>query len=143
MPYRYLDNIAIADAAFEAWGDSLGELFISAADAVLNVMMENPEAVAETESRTLRCEGDSPEMLLFNMIGELIFYKDAEQLFLKLKKPVIEKRHDTYVMIADAVGEAIDPEKHELNVDIKAVTFHRFALEQTARGWKATVVLDV
>ena len=33
MPYRYRDDIATADAAFEAWGDTEEEMIIAAADA--------------------------------------------------------------------------------------------------------------
>jgi len=39
MPYRYLEDIALADAAFEVWADSLEELMIEAADAAVNVMV--------------------------------------------------------------------------------------------------------
>jgi SHS2 domain-containing protein len=44
---------------------------------------------------------------------------------------------------AEAYGESTDPAKHPLNVDVKAVTMHRFAIDQTPQGWQATVVLDI
>ena len=45
----------------------------------------------------------------------------------------------------DAVlaGERIDPERHELLADVKAVTFHDLRVERTATGWDAHVTLDV
>ena len=46
-------------------------------------------------------------------------------------------------MTAEAYGEVIDRERHELLVDVKAVTMHHFKVEETAEGWTATVVLDI
>ena len=48
MPYQYREDIAHADAIFNAWGDSLEELFIAAGDAVVNVMVDNLEDIPPT-----------------------------------------------------------------------------------------------
>jgi SHS2 domain-containing protein len=40
-------------------------------------------------------------------------------------------------------GEAIDPSKHELSADVKAVTLHGLTVEHNATGWRAQVTLDV
>ena len=41
MPYTYLEEIAIADIAFRATGKTQEELFAAAADATVNVMVED------------------------------------------------------------------------------------------------------
>ena len=46
MAYRYLEDIAIADVAFEAWGKSREALFRAAAEATLNVMVGDLDSVA-------------------------------------------------------------------------------------------------
>ena len=143
MTYRYLDNIATADVAFEAWGKSERELFITAADAVLNAMVENPDSVIDRVERIISLQAESLEMLLFQLLGEIIFYKDAEQLFLRVRDVRIENDSDNFIIEAAAFGEKINPSRHELNVDVKAVTLHRFSVEKTDIGWKAIVVLDV
>ena len=143
MPYRYLDNIAIADVAFEVLGSTVEELFISAVDAVMNVMVEDLDTIARREVRTLHCEASSYDMLLFRLLGEVIYFKDAETLFLRIVSVDITKRGNELYLSAHADGEEINPACHELNVDVKAVTLHRFALEHTDKEWKATVVLDV
>lgn len=143
MPYRYLENIAIADIAFEAYGSSVGEIFIAAGDALTNVMVENLDVIEKNTSKSILCDAESLEMLLHKMLDELLYYKDAEQLLLRVAHVDIVQENDTWRLNAQVYGERIDPVKHELNVDVKAVTFHRFALEQTAEGWKVTVVLDI
>ncbi len=54
MPFRFLEEIATADVAFEAWGDTLQELFISSAAALLGTMTAAPERVARREELTVR-----------------------------------------------------------------------------------------
>lgn len=143
MPYRYLDDIATADAAFEAWGTTEKELFVSAADAVLNVMVENLDSIDRREERTIRCVAESRDMLLFHLLEEIIYFKDAEQLLLKVSDVLFETETGRFALTARVYGERIDPTRHELHVDVKAVTLYRFSLEQTGEGWKATVVLDI
>ena len=143
MSYRYLEDIAIADIAFEARGETLATLFIAAAEATMNVMVEALDTIRATEQRDISLMAESVEMLLFDMIQELIYYKDAEQLLLRIRDPTIKKRRGIWVLTAIARGERIDSGKHRLNVDVKAVTLHRLAVKNIPEGWKATVVLDI
>lgn len=143
MPYRFLDDIAIADAAFEAWGDSLADMFTTAADALLNIMVAEPLSVKPEVQREFRTEDDELEMLLFGFLQELIYYKDAERLLLRVEKVDVEQRGARWLAVAHASGELIDPLHQELIVDVKAITLHRFQVLQTECGWTATVVVDV
>ena len=113
MPYRYIDDIATADAAFEARGSSAEELFISAADAVMNVMVENLDDIDRKELKSITCEAESREMLLFHLLDELVYYKDAEQLFLRISQADIHRSGKLWRLVVQAYGEHIDPEKHE------------------------------
>jgi SHS2 domain-containing protein len=143
MPYEYLDDIATADVAFIAWGATVEELFIAASDAVLNVMVKSLDAVERSEERRLELESDELEMLLFDLLQEIIFFKDADQLLLRIGSVRIRSADGSVSLTAEAFGEKIDPAKHELIVDVKAVTFHRYRVEQTPRGWEAMVILDI
>ena len=82
-------------------------------------------------------------MLLFDLLQELIYYKDAEQLLLRVKEIGITERDGTYLLRAPRRGEKLDPERHEQRVDVKAVTLHRFRLQKTGDGWNALVILDI
>jgi SHS2 domain-containing protein len=144
MTYRYLEDIATADIAFEAIGDNLSEVFRAAADATMNVMIENPESIRPEEVRTIRLENSNIEMLLFDLLQELLYYKDAEQMLLRLRDIEVSEQQGLFLLTAAAHGEKLSPERHEQRADVKAVTLHRFTLEQTVDGrWKAMVILDV
>ncbi len=143
MPYRYLPDIAIADVAFEAFAGTMEELFRDAADATMNVMVGDLGTIAELETRVVRAEETEPDMLLFQLLQELIFFKDAEKLLLRVRRLEIRQTGNGYTLEAEARGEELDPARHDLVVDVKAVTLHRFRVEQTQRGWEAFVILDI
>jgi len=143
MPFRFLEEIATADVAFEAWGDTLEELFISSAEALLGTMTAAPEQVVRREGLTLRLEHEELDLLLFSFLQELIFYKDARRLLLHADRVRIEGGKGLFSLVARASGERVDAGRHRLLVDVKAVTLHRFQLQFEAGIWKAVVVLDV
>ncbi len=142
MPYRFLENIAMADIAFEASGETLKEVFESAAAAMTNIMVRDLKAVEHKSEKDISVVSDSAEMLLFNFLQEIIFYKDAEQLlFSRFEVDVITK-DGRWIAEAKAYGEKLDMVKHELTVDAKAVTMHHFRLVEERGGWIATVIVD-
>jgi SHS2 domain-containing protein len=150
MGYRFLDHLTRADVAYEATGKTLEELFRSSGEALIQTMVSDLSTIQERERRELKIR--APQSASFNQVADsllhdflqkLIFFKDAELLLLRPKKVQIEKLGNEYELCAELVGEAIDPVRHELIVDVKAVTMHQFQVEQTGEGWSARVVLDV
>jgi SHS2 domain-containing protein len=143
MSYEFLEDIAIADIAFRAWGKNLEEVFKAAGDATINAMIDNLEAIELKETRTFSLENDALDMLLFNFLQEFIYYKDSELLLLRAQQIEIEEKNGEYHLSAVTQGETLDRDRHEERVDVKAVTLHRFQLEKTEDGWTALVILDI
>jgi SHS2 domain-containing protein len=143
MPYEFVDELTVADIAFRAWGRDLEETFVAAADAVMNTMVEDLDAIQPHDTRILNLEHEALELLLFNFLQELVYYKDAEQLLLRVQQLRIADGSQPYTLHATMVGEPIEASRHRMRVDVKAVTLHRFSLMQTERGWGVTVILDI
>lgn len=143
MAYHYLEEIGTADIAFEATGRDLPELFSDAADATTNVMIDNIEAIEPRETRQIELSNEKLDMLLFDLLQELIFLKDAERLLLRVREVKIDERDQMYFVKATAAGEPLDAERHHQRADVKAVTLHDFFVERTEAGWKARVLLDI
>jgi SHS2 domain-containing protein len=143
LQFRYVEDVAIADVAFEAWGSTLAEMFTAASEATIQVMVAESASVAPRVRREVRLEAEAIDLLLFELLQELIFYKDAEQLLLRLLEANVEERGDGWTLSAVLGGEPINPSRHELLVDVKAVTLHRFLVEPFEGGWKAFVILDI
>ncbi len=143
MSYRFLEDVAIADVAFEADGKTLVELFSNAALAVTNTMVKDVDTVAQNVVKNFSLEADDPEMLLYRFLQELVFYKDAELLLFSGYGLAISQEIGKWRLKASVRGEELSPEKHELGADIKAVSLHNFRVRKTAEGWQASVILDV
>ena len=117
---------------------------IGAADATVATMAGDPAAIAGRERRAIRLEESEPDLLLYRFLEELVYFKDAEGLLLRV--PEVRVRGGdggAFVLEAEGRGEPLDPARHQLQVDVKAVTLHRLRVERTGRGWEAFVVLDV
>ncbi|MFQ6010753.1 MAG: archease [Nitrososphaerales archaeon] len=142
MPYRFLEGWTLADVAFEATARSTSKLFVDAGIAVLATMVLDVASVEKRLVRDVNLETDSLEMLLFKFLEEIIFFKDAENLFFSNLKIKVSK-NKKYHLSGQMEGDRIDPKKHELLVDVKAVTMHKFEVKFVDKQWSARVVLDV
>jgi SHS2 domain-containing protein len=143
MPYRYLEGLTSADIAFEATGKTAEEMFESAGVAVLGTMVHDPKKIKPKVKRMIEKTASDIGKLLFDFIDELIFLKDAEQMFFSKFKAKISGKEGDYSLIVEARGEKIDPKRHDIVIDAKAVTMHKFEVKQTPSGWRAQVIIDV
>lgn len=140
MPFEFIEDVAIADVAFRAWGASAEEVFAAAAAATLRVMVQDLDSIAHAEERPVELANAALDLLLFDFLQELIYYKDAEGLLLLPEDLEIQ---EGFRLRARLWGERLDPRRHELLVDVKAVTLHLFSLVADQEGWQAQVVLDI
>jgi SHS2 domain-containing protein len=83
------------------------------------------------------------EMLLFDWLGELVFWKDASSLVLTVRSVRVRPAGGAFRLEAALAGEMLDPGRHEPVADVKAVTLHRLRVQRVAAGWEAEAVLDI
>lgn len=141
MTWKFVEGITVADVAFEARGKNANELFESAAEAVTATMVKEIGSVKHKIIKKINLQSSSIEQLLHDFLEELVFLKDAERLlFSKYEVKVDEGKSE---LAAAVYGDELDMRKHELLVDVKAVTWHAFEVKKTSAGWRAQVVLDV
>ena len=141
MRYKFLEDIATADLAFEAYGKTLPELFTNAAlatsDAMANLKTVSPKIKKTIILRNLELYG-----LLFDFLSEIISLKDSDYMVFN-KFEVKLRKGEVYELTAVVYGEKINPKKHELHSDVKAVTMHMFEIKRLRGKWKALVILDI
>lgn len=142
MAYRYIEDVALADVAFEATGRSKEEMFISAANALTEVMVHLND-IASMDAREIEIKGDTVDLLLYEWLSELVYLKDTELMLFNKYDLEITKDNGPYTLKARLFGEKIDRERHTLKTDVKAVTMHMFQVKQDENGWKAMVVVDI
>src|SRR5205814_3488542 len=113
MPYHYLEETGTADIACEATGRDLPELFTAAADATMNVMIDNLDAIEPRETRQIELSNDKIDMLLFDFLQELIYFKDANRLLLRIREVQIDHKGEEYFLRATVAGEQLDASRHQ------------------------------
>jgi SHS2 domain-containing protein len=143
MPYRFLEDAVTADVGFVASGVTLEECFAAAAEATLHVMLDNTASLQLRQQRPVHLEDDALDLLLLKFLEELVYRKDAEGILLRPTTVQVMRRAQRWCVDAVLEGEGIDPVRHELSADVKAVTLHQLRVQRTETGWEATVVLDI
>jgi SHS2 domain-containing protein len=128
-----------ADIGIEVEADSLAELFSGAAQAMFSIMVE-PGGVEPSIDRTVRLEASDVEELMFRWLNELIFFVSGERLLLSGFDvlSISDRALDAVVR-----GELIDPAKHELELEIKAATYHELEVRGRDGCWFARAIFDV
>ena len=131
-----------ADVGFKVEADELSELFKGAAIATFDVMVDLNN-VEEKITKKIKLKNKSYDKLLYDFIDELIFLKDAEYSLFSKFKVKISKSKDSYSLEAEIKGEKINPKKHELKIDVKAITLYEFYVKKVKNKWEANIILDI
>ena len=143
IPYRLLDEIAIADACFELSGKTLEELFHAGFLALMETSVEL-HTVQGSLLKTLSLEHKDPERLLYEFLEELIYLKDAELLIFNECQLTIEEdsKSSIFKLIANLKGQEFSDSVSTIT-DVKAITYYQFFVKQTENGWIAQVTFDL
>jgi SHS2 domain-containing protein len=135
--YRYIDHPA--DVGFEAYGDTLEELFANAAIAMYSFMTDVDEIV-EDEERAVAVQAEDLYSLMFDWLDELLFLFESESLVMKNFAITVNK--SDFSIRGVCRGGQFDPSKHESGIIVKAVTYNMMEVKKN-KVWHARVVLDV
>ena len=139
MKFSYAEEGPTADLTVDAWGETLGEAFESAALATFNAMTPL-ERVEKRETRTFNVEGGDLGGLLFNFLDALLYIHEVELIvFSGFDVDLVEKE---IKLTAVCHGEPFDLDRHSQGIAIKAVTFHNMRIEKKGDTWTIRVVLD-
>jgi len=140
--FRFLEDIAMADTAFEAEGESVEEVFRGATQALLE-SMASPATVSGGWERAIERTDVDPSTLLFDWLSEVVYWKDAAGVVFREAPLTLTREGDVWLLRAGLIGAPVDQQTQELHADVKGVTKHRYELKQTGGSWKVIVVLDV
>jgi protein archease len=142
--FRFLEDVALADAAFEAAGDSPSELFAAAARALIETMV-NPDTVSGEWHRTIVLEEPDLGDLLFEWLSCIVYEKDAAGVVFNDATVTVTRdaAAGRWRIAGELRGAPIDPQRHELHADVKAVTKHLYDVCEVDGQWKARVVVDI
>lgn len=146
---RYREIEHTADVGVEIYGKTMEELFQNAGYALFNTIVD-ASTIQPVVTRTLSVTGPDIETLLINWLRELLYQFSVEQevynefgvqnVFYKEQQDASCAPTKLEVTIS---GEKLDLERHKFNTEIKAVTYHQFAVAHEDGRWQARVIFDV
>jgi SHS2 domain-containing protein len=125
-----------ADMGLEIYGRDLAELFMHAGAALFSLITD-PETIEAQFTRQITMETEEGALVVF--LNELLYLWDTER-FLPGTFSVLEEAGRFNIVMT---GEAFDPDKHPVYKEIKAVTYHKFAIQQENNLLKAIIFLDI
>lgn len=134
--FELLDHTA--DVGIRARGPDASALFEAAARGLFTVITD-PGRVVPNEARRLRLQAESLAELLHAWLEQLNALHQIEERFFSR----FDVRVEGTSLEATVHGEPIDPGRHDLRLEVKAVTWHGLEVRETPRGLEATVLLDI
>ena len=133
----YIDQTG--DAGILVRAENLRQLFERAAWGMFSILTNVAEIRLVEETRIEVRANDLPALMLA-WLSELNYRHVTEhRLFGKFGIRNINDR----MIVAEVSGEAIDPDRHTIFTEIKAVTFHGLRLEKSDNGWDVQSIFDL
>jgi SHS2 domain-containing protein len=130
-----------ADVGLRIHGADLDDLFRTAAEGMFDYIVVNRHELRPIETESLELKAETTDELLADWLGELIFRSETgHRLYDAFNVHVDESGTSLRAIIS---GESIDPERHVLDHEVKAVTRHGLSVTRTDEGWTAEVILDI
>lgn len=140
--FHFLDEIATADLAFEAVGDSLQDLFQGATQALIETLAD-PETVGSMWQEQIERSDEEPAALLFDWLSDVVYWKDAAGVVFHNAELVVVYDNHIWKLTATLHGAPVDHRTQSLRSDVKGITKHLYAVKQEGARWRARVVVDV
>jgi len=127
------------DAGILVQAPDLKELFARAAWGMF-CLITDVSAIRLVEVLFIRVEASDRPALMVNWLSELNYRHVTEhRLFGKFNIVEISEER----LVAEVHGERVDPVRHTIFTEIKAVTFHGLRLERDHDEWEAHIIFDV
>ncbi|HEV3162622.1 MAG TPA: archease [Isosphaeraceae bacterium] len=130
-----------ADVGLTIRGEDLDDLFRTAAQGLFDYIVANREDVRIEATETVLLHAETTADLLVAWLSDLIYRSETQHR--------VYNQFDVHVddaglsLEATIGGEPIDPGRHILDHEVKAVTHHGFTLRKERDGWLAEVILDI
>ncbi len=134
--YVFLDHTA--DLGIKVRGEDLKNLFETAAEALMHLMIGG-ESQAKTTDMNITVSGQDLPDLLVRWLGEILYLFEGEDL-------VVTFIHIDFLSLSrlDAALKMVpfDPTVHKIHSEIKAVTYHQIQVIEKGSTWEAQVIFD-
>ncbi len=120
-------------------GKTKAELFANSAFALFDLMTD-VEKIKLEENLPLEVEGVDRDDLMVNWMRELLYLFQGSGYL--LREFQIHEVKEDYVR-GEVGGEKYDPDRHEIQRDIRSIAFQQSRIEKTGDQWIAQVIFEL
>jgi len=135
--YRILDHTA--DIGIEVCGKTKKEALANTVEAMFDLLVDS-YSVSAVQNKQLTIRGADIADTLINLLREALYMFHADAWLCK-KCEILELNKQK--IVAKVSGEPYNAKKHQLKMEIKAVTYHTLKIERVDKRWRARVIFDV
>jgi SHS2 domain-containing protein len=137
--YEVFDHTA--DIGIRIRAATLEDLFRDAAMGLFSLIVTDLNSVQPREESSFAIASREAEYdyLLFDWLNELLYAFDSKQLLLSK----FDIRLSAAALEAQAWGERFDPQRHQLEHEVKAITYHGLKVVRESNAWLAEVIVDI
>ena len=136
--YEHFDHTA--DLGLRVRAGTLEELLAEAGRGLLAMIVANPASVRPVHTRTIELPASEPSLVLFDWLTELLYAFESDKLLLC----EFDVHFEDGKLTATCRGEPMDLSRHEMDHEVKAITYHHlYAEQQPDQSWFAEVIVDI
>lgn len=137
MGYEVLDHTA--DVRVRVYGETFEDFLKSAALALMDLITDRAN-VKPLKDIGFEVEAETGEELLIKMLGEILYINQVrDMVFHEVELQIIGE----HKVKGKLKGEQFDPERHDLELDIKAATYHNLKIQRVNDRFIAEIVFDI
>ncbi|MHA2287668.1 MAG: archease [Promethearchaeota archaeon] len=133
-----------ADVQVRSWATSIEEAFSQTAYSLMTTITPNLRNITPEIEKEIIVKAEDKEALLFDFLTEFLYIFDVEELvFSQIYVNKIEKVNDNYKLQATLKGEKFDLNKHEVGIEVKAITYSFLNIEESHEKTVIDIVFDI
>ncbi len=139
--FKYIDHTA--DIAAEIQGISLEDLFFTAAGVWQHIVFGEVAGEAVRKA-TMEVSANSRELLLVDFLSELNYqFTVKSHVFKTIRQLRINMKDGKWWLTGEMEWARFIPEHQEVNVEIKAITFHQMNIVEEGGVFHTRIVFDI
>ena len=133
-----------ADVQARCWGRTLEEAYNQTAYSLMSTITPDLKKISPNVEKKIKIEAEDKEALLFDFLSELLYIFDVDELvFNIIKVQIIKKSEDLFVLNALLRGEKFDVTKHEIGIEVKAITYSFMEIAESKNKVEISIVFDI
>jgi SHS2 domain-containing protein len=140
--FKFMDHTA--DVSVKSWGRNLEEAFSQTALSLMTTITPNLKKISPKIEKKIEIVSEDKYALCFDFLSEFLYLFDVEELvFSNVSVKSIQKIEDKYKLIALVKGEPFDRDKHEIGIEVKAITYSFMNIEEKKNKVEISIVFDI